>query len=240
MEVTGSVRASLVQTRASEQCEVLRSAMHEPGFFTKFYRGHGKRALDLVIASAALLVLGPFWLLLIVLVRVNLGQPVFFTQERGGFRGERFNVVKFRTMTDARDTEGQLLPDRQRLTRTGNFLRSTSFDELPEIINVLRGEMSLVGPRPFFSRYLDRYTAEQKRRHDVRPGITGWAQVNGRNAITWEQKFDLDNWYVDHHSFWIDLKIVTLTVWKLIRREGIQEPGEATAREFMGSVKDNL
>jgi len=214
--------------------------MDEVNPVSGFYPEQVKRLLDFVAGALAILLLGPLWLVLIVLVRIGLGSPVFFKQERAGLHGNRFEIIKFRTMTSARDAHGELMPDAVRLTPFGRFLRSTSLDELPELVNVLKGEMSLVGPRPLFSKYLERYTPEQMRRHNVRPGITGWAQVNGRNALTWEQKFDLDNWYVDHQSFPVDLKIIALTVWKLIRRDGIQEPGQATAREFMGSVKNNL
>jgi lipopolysaccharide/colanic/teichoic acid biosynthesis glycosyltransferase len=160
---------------------------------------------------------------------------VFFRQQRAGLRGESFTIVKFRTMNNSCDAPGRLLPDAQRLTRWGRVLRSTSLDELPELINVLKGEMSLVGPRPLFSKYIGRYTLEQMRRHEVKPGITGWAQVNGRNSLSWEQKFGLDVWYVDHQSLWIDLKVIALTILRTTRREGISAPGHATAQEFMGS-----
>ena len=160
---------------------------------------------------------------------------MLFRQQRPGLHGHPFNIYKFRTMTNARDADGHLLPDADRLTRLGFFLRGMSLDELPELINVLKGEMSLVGPRPLLMQYLDRYTVVQMRRHEVRPGITGWAQINGRNAITWEQKFVLDVWYVDHVSLLLDIKIIVLTVWKIIRREGINQPGQATAEEFRGT-----
>lgn len=160
---------------------------------------------------------------------------MLFRQMRPGLHGEPFTLYKFRTMTDARDADGNLLPDAQRLTRFGRFLRSTSLDELPELWNVLKGDMSLVGPRPLLMQYLERYTPEQKRRHEVRPGITGWAQVNGRNAITWEEKFALDVWYVDNQSLWLDLRILMLTVWKVLRREAISQAGNATMTEFMGT-----
>ena len=194
-----------------------------------------KRLFDLLVTIPALLVLAPFLLLLALLVRLKLGAPVLFRQQRPGLHGKPFTLYKFRTMTDARDAQGHLLPDAQRLTAFGRFLRSSSLDELPEFFNVLKGEMSLVGPRPLLMQYLDRYTPEQARRHEVRPGITGWAQVNGRNALTWEEKFALDVWYVDHASLWLDLKIIALTVWKLLTREGISHPGEATMTEFMGN-----
>ncbi len=195
-----------------------------------------KRLIDVLVAVVALTALSPLLLLLFLLVRVHLGAPALFRQQRPGLHGRPFMLLKFRTMTDARDRAGNLLPDQQRLTWLGRFLRSTSLDELPELINVLRGEMSLVGPRPLLMRYLDRYTAEQMRRHDVRPGITGWAQVNGRNALSWEQKFDLDRWYIDHWSVGLDLKILLLTGWKVIRREGISGEGQETAEEFLGTA----
>ncbi|MDW8226777.1 MAG: sugar transferase [Anaerolineales bacterium] len=163
------------------------------------------------------------------------GSPVIFRQQRAGYKGRPFWIYKFRTMTDRTGPDGHLLPDEERLTPLGRFLRSTSLDELPELINVLRGEMSLVGPRPLFVKYLERYSPEQMRRHDVVPGITGWAQVNGRNAISWPEKFALDLWYVDHWSFWLDLKILWMTFWKTLKREGISQPGHATMEEFMGN-----
>ncbi len=168
-------------------------------------------------------------------VRVKLGTPVFFRQQRPGLHGKPFTMVKFRTMTDGRDAAGNLLPDAERLTNFGRFLRSSSLDELPELWNVVKGDMSLVGPRPLLMRYLDRYTPEQTRRHEVRPGVTGWAQVNGRNAISWEDKFAYDVWYVDNLSFWLDLRILWLTVRKVLRREGVSQAGEATMEEFKGS-----
>jgi len=179
--------------------------------------------------------LTPVFLVLGVLVRVKLGSLVLFRQIRPGLHGKPFLLLKFRTMTDARDDDGNLLPDSERLTRFGRFLRKTSLDELPELWNVLKGDMSLVGPRPLLMQYLDRYTPEQARRHEVKPGMTGWAQVNGRNALTWEEKFKLDVWYVDHQSFWLDMKIIAMTVWKVLRREGISQTGQATAEEFMGN-----
>ena len=170
-----------------------------------------------------------------MLVWVNFGGPVFFTQIRPGIYQKPFRIFKFRTMTFACSENGDLLPDGERLTTFGRFLRSTSLDELPELFNVLKGDMSLVGPRPLLMAYLPRYNAHQKRRHEVRPGITGLTQVCGRNAITWEEKFDLDVWYVDHVSFWLDLQILALTVWKILKREGINQPGHATMEEFLGS-----
>lgn len=194
-----------------------------------------KRAFDLFLT----LLSAPVWLfllgLLAVLVALKLGRPVFFRQTRPGLHGKPFQIVKFRTMTDARDASGQLLPDEQRLTRFGRFLRATSLDELPELLNVLKGEMTLVGPRPLLMQYLGRYTPRQARRHEVPPGITGWAQINGRNAISWEQKFELDVWYVENRSLWLDFKILVLTFLKVFAREGINAPGSATAHEFMGS-----
>ena len=198
------------------------------------YRHLGKRLLDLGLTIPALVVLSPILGVIAALVRVRLGSPVFFRQQRPGLRGQPFTLQKFRTMADARDADGKLLSDAQRLTRFGRLLRSTSLDELPELWNVLRGEMSLVGPRPLLMEYLDRYTPEQARRHEVKPGITGWAQVNGRNAITWEQRFALDVWYVDRLSLWLDLWVLLLTIWKTVKREGISQAGRATMEEFRG------
>lgn len=194
-----------------------------------------KRLLDVTLAFIGMLVLSPVFLLICLLVWLNFGSPVIFRQQRPGYRAKLFWINKFRSMVDLRDDAGNLLPDAQRLTRLGKLLRATSLDELPELLNVLRGEMSLVGPRPLFKQYLERYSPEQARRHAVLPGLTGWAQVNGRNALTWEDKFTLDLWYVDHWSFWLDLRILFLTLVKVIRQEGINQPGQATAEEFMGS-----
>lgn len=194
-----------------------------------------KRLFDLLVSTLLLMLLSPLLLVLALLVRVKLGRPVLFTQERPGLHGSLFRLYKFRSMRDAHDENGKPLPDEQRLTSFGRFLRSSSLDELPELFNVLKGEMSLVGPRPLLAAYLERYTPEQARRHDALPGITGWAQVNGRNALTWEEKFKLDVWYVDHQSFWLDIKILLLTLWKALKREGISAPGSATAPEFMGT-----
>lgn len=204
---------------------------------TLFPRGvpPAKRLLDLLGATLGLIVLSPLLLALALLVWIAHGRPVLFRQRRPGYRGRPFTLLKFRSMNDARGPDGALLPDSERLTRLGRFLRATSLDELPELLNVLRGEMSLVGPRPLLMQYLERYTPEQMRRHDVLPGITGWAQVNGRNALTWEDKFRLDVWYVDHWSFWLDIRILLLTVWKVLKREGISQPGQATAEEFRGT-----
>ncbi len=195
-----------------------------------------KRIFDFCGAAAGLLVLAPLFLLLALLVKLDGPGPVFFRQVRPGLHGRPFRIYKFRTMRELRDEEGRLLPDAERLTPLGRWLRSTSLDELPELFNVLKGEMSLVGPRPLLLEYLDRYTPEQARRHEVKPGITGWAQVNGRNALTWEEKFALDVWYVDNWSLWLDLKILLLTFWKVLRREGSTHPGSATMPEFRGSV----
>ena len=199
-----------------------------------------KRMMDLALTVLALVLGSPFLLILALLVRIVHGHPVIFRQMRPGYRGKPFAIYKFRTMIDAYDENGILLPDEQRLTRLGRFLRDFSLDELPELFNVLRGEMSLVGPRPLLMQYLERYTPGQARRHDVVPGITGWAQVNGRNILTWEDKFHFDVWYVDHWTFGLDVKILALTFWKVLKREGINQPGYATAEEFMGSPPEEL
>ena len=193
-----------------------------------------KRLFDLLASAMGLLLLAVPLALLAWLVRRKLGSPVLFTQVRPGLHGKPFRMVKFRTMTDARDASGALLPDAQRLTPFGRFLRASSLDELPELWNVLRGEMSLVGPRPLLMEYLPLYSPEQARRHEVRPGITGWAQVNGRNAISWADKFALDVWYVDHRSLWLDVRILWLTVRKVLVRDGISAAGEATMPKFTG------
>lgn len=196
-----------------------------------------KRLFDLV----AVVITAPLWvplvLIIALVVRWRLGAPVFFRQSRPG-RGEKiFSLVKFRTMKDSRDAEGHLLSDGERLTGFGRFLRGSSLDELPELWNVLKGEMSLVGPRPLLVQYLGRYAPEQGRRHEVPPGLTGWAQVNGRNALSWDEKFALDVWYVDHRTFWLDLRILFLTIWKVISRQGISSPGDATMPEFNPNKK---
>ncbi len=191
--------------------------------------------LDLFLSLSGLVVLSPVLILIAFLVRLRLGSPVLFRQVRPGFSGKPFTLLKYRTMRDLRNKEENLLPDEARLSGFGTLLRRLSFDELPELINVLKGDMSLVGPRPLLVQYLDRYTSEQARRHEVKPGITGWAQVNGRNAITWEEKFALDVWYVDNRSFRLDLKILAMTAWKVLKREGISAEGEATMPEFMGT-----
>ena len=194
-----------------------------------------KRFFDFSATAFGLLVLALPLLLLALLVRTKLGSPVFFRQTRPGLHGKPFEMVKFRTLTDARDAQGELLPDSERLPPFGRFLRSSSLDELPELWNVLKGEMSLVGPRPLLMEYLPLYTPQQYRRHEVRPGVTGWAQVNGRNAISWEEKFALDVWYVENQSFWLDVKILFLTVKKVLVKDGISASGEATMTKFTGS-----
>jgi len=194
-----------------------------------------KRLFDFTVALIGLMLVSPIILLTALFVRFKLGSPVFFRQQRPGLHGKLFIMYKFRTMLNASDKQGKLYPDDQRLTKFGKFLRSTSIDELPELFNVLKGEMSLVGPRPLLMDYLPLYSPEQMRRHDVKPGITGWAQVNGRNAISWEEKFKLDVLYVDNQSFWLDLKILWLTVIKVFKREGISQEGEATMEKFKGA-----
>lgn len=198
-----------------------------------------KRLFDLLVSLVGLIVLSPITLILCLLVWINLGGPVIFAQIRPGYHGKLFRLYKFRSMRNAFDAQGKSLPDELRLTQFGKFLRASSLDELPELVNVLLGQMSLVGPRPLLVAYLERYSPEQARRHDVLPGITGWAQVNGRNAISWEEKFKLDVWYVDHQSFWLDIKILFMTVMKVFKRESINAPGSATAPEFMGKDQKN-
>lgn len=198
----------------------------------------GKRIFDLCAVIPALVALLPLFLGLAVLIRFRLGQPVLFRQKRPGLDGRPFVMMKFRTMTDERDSAGDFLPDAKRLTPLGKFLRNASLDELPELWNVLKGEMGLVGPRPLLMQYLERYSPEQARRHEVKPGLTGWAQVNGRNAISWEEKFRLDVWYVDNQSFLLDLKILFMTISRIIRKEGIQAASHASMPEFMGSKKN--
>lgn len=194
-----------------------------------------KRLLDVIISAAALVILSPLLIVLALLIRVKLGASVIFSQVRPGYRGRPFTLYKFRTMNERRNIKGKMIPDADRLTAAGKFLRASSLDELPELWNVVKGDMSLVGPRPLLIQYLERYTPVQARRHEVRPGITGWAQVNGRNAISWEEKFKLDVWYVDNWSLWLDIKIIGMTIWKILAREGINHPGQATMEEFMGS-----
>lgn len=195
-----------------------------------------KRFLDIVGAGAGLILLSPVILICAVAVARSTGRPILFRQQRPGRGGRPFGMIKFRTMSDARDVDGGLLPDGERLTRVGRFLRSTSLDELPELWNVLVGDMSLVGPRPLLMRYLERYTPEQSRRHDVKPGVTGWAQINGRNAISWDEKFTLDIWYVDNQSFLLDLRILYLTVRQVILRRNINSAEAATMPEFLGKA----
>ena len=197
-----------------------------------------KRIFDLVITGFGVVLLSPFLLFLTFMVWTNVGPPLFFSQLRPGYRTKPFRMYKFRTMTNETDSHGNHLADEDRLTFFGRKLRSYSLDELPELVNILKGEMSLVGPRPLLMQYLELYSSEQARRHNVLPGITGWAQINGRNAISWEEKFKLDIWYVDHWSFWLDIKILFLTFWKVITREGINQPGFATAEVFMGNKPD--
>jgi sugar transferase EpsL len=193
-----------------------------------------KRVIDLGLSALALLLLSPLLAVVALLVAIRLGRPVLFRQRRPGLHGEPFLLVKFRTMTDARTSEGALLPDEQRLTSFGRFLRSTSLDELPELWNVLRGEMSLVGPRPLLESYLDRYSAHHARRHEVRPGLTGWAQINGRNATTWDERLDMDVWYVDNRTLRLDVTILLRTVGAVVFRRGVTAPGHATMPEFKG------
>ncbi len=194
-----------------------------------------KRLFDIFVSLWALVLLLPIFIILYLMIAVKMGRPVFFKQVRPGLDGKPFEMVKFRSMTDEKDSHGDLLPDEQRLPAFGKMLRATSLDELPELWNVLKGEMSLVGPRPLLMEYLDHYTPEQARRHLVRPGVTGWAQVNGRNAISWEQKFELDTWYVDNRSFVLDIKILWLTVRQVIKRDNISQEGHATMEKFKGS-----
>lgn len=199
-----------------------------------------KRMVDVLISLVGIILLAPLIGFVAWQIRCKLGSPVFFRQTRPGFRGRPFDMVKFRTMRDAMGVDGTLLPDAERMTPFGDFLRSASLDELPELWNVLKGEMSLVGPRPLLMEYLPLYSTEQARRHAVRPGVTGWAQVNGRNALSWEEKFRLDVWYVDHQSFWLDLKILLLTLKKVCVREGISALGEVTMPKFTGSKSGDV
>lgn len=197
---------------------------------------HIKRFFDLVLAIFGIIILSPVLFIISLVLLLTSEFPILFRQVRPGQYGKPFTILKFRTMTNDFDLSGKALPDSARLTRFGKFLRSTSFDELPELLNVLKCDMSFVGPRPLLMQYLKRYTPEQMRRHEVKPGITGWAQINGRNAIAWEEKFKLDVWYVDHQSLWLDIKIICLTVWKIFMREGINQPGQATMEEFKGTL----
>lgn len=194
-----------------------------------------KRLLDIFSAGIGLLILSPVLIILSLMIRGQMGSPVLFRQTRPGRDGKPFQMIKFRTMREVIDADGRPLPDEERLTKLGRILRSSSLDELPELWNVLKGDMSLVGPRPLLMEYLPLYTPEQSRRHEVRPGVTGWAQVNGRNAISWEAKFALDVWYVDNRNLWLDLKIIWLTICKVVKREGISAAGEATMTKFTGN-----
>lgn len=205
--------------------------IHTPGFYERYI----KRLLDVLLSGMALIFLSPVLLITAILVRVKLGSPVVFCQERPGKDEKIFKLYKFRTMSDARDENGQLLPDEVRLTKFGRLLRSTSLDELPELWNIFRGDMSIVGPRPLLVKYLPLYNEFQKHRHDVTPGLTGWAQVNGRNTLSWEKKFELDVWYAEHISFALDVKIVLMTVMKVFRREGISSESAATMEAFKGT-----
>lgn len=197
-----------------------------------------KRSVDILGSALGLFLFFPLMVVLAVIIRFRLGAPVLFRQVRPGLNGQPFEMLKFRTMRDAVDRDGNPLPDDQRMTKLGQFLRSTSLDELPELWNVLNGDMSLVGPRPLLMEYLPLYSQHQARRHEVRPGVTGWAQVNGRNQLSWEQKFDLDVWYVENQSLLLDLKILFLTVWKVVRRDGISAAGEATMSKFEGNKEE--
>ena len=205
--------------------------IHKPSFYEKYI----KRALDLILSGCALILLSPVLAVTALLVHTKLGSPVIFHQDRPGKDERIFRMYKFRTMTDERDENGDLLPDEVRLTKFGKLLRSTSLDELPELWNIFRGDMSIVGPRPLLVKYLPLYNEEQRHRHDVRPGLTGWAQANGRNALTWEEKFRLDVWYVQNLSFWVDVKTIFLTVKNVLRREGISSDTAATMEEFKGA-----
>ena len=194
-----------------------------------------KRVFDLLASSTGLVLASPFLIFISIAILASIGQPVFFRQKRPGYLGKPFFISKFRTMAEKYNSKGDLLPDAERLTRFGRLLRTMSIDELPELLNIIRGEMSIVGPRPLLMQYLERYSPEQARRHNVHPGMTGWAQVNGRNAISWEDKFRYDVWYIDHWSFWLDMKIIALSFWKVLQREGIDQPGRISAGEFMGT-----
>lgn len=195
-----------------------------------------KRLFDLGLSLVLLILFAPVMIILVLIVKAKMGSPVIFRQQRPGLQGRPFYLYKFRTMSDARDEHGKLLPDQARMTGLGELMRKTSLDELPQLVNVVRGQLSFVGPRPLLMQYLERYNPEQARRHEVKPGITGWAQVNGRNAISWEEKFAFDVWYVDHRSFLLDLKILWLTLLKVVRAEGISGDGSVTMSEFMGNT----
>ena len=206
--------------------------MNKDGIYNRYV----KRVLDLLLGGIAFVVASPFLLLAMALLKVaNKGAGVFFLQARPGLHGKIFHIIKFKTMTDERDAIGELLPDEQRLTKVGRFIRSTSIDELPQLFNVLKGDMSLIGPRPLLVEYLPLYSKEQARRHDVRPGISGWAQAHGRNALSWQRKFELDVWYVDHVSFWVDVQVILLTIKSVLMRSDISHEGEATMSKFDGN-----
>ena len=211
--------------------------LYSSNYLTRYSRAL-KYIFDRVVAAIALLFFSPLLLVIALAIYTRMGSPILFTQPRPGKDGCIFTFYKFRTMTDDRDADGNLLPDEQRLTTLGQFLRKTSLDELPQLWNVLKGDMSFFGPRPLLVAYLNRYTPEQARRHEIKPGITGWAQINGRNIITWEEKFKLDVWYVDHWSLWLDLKILFLTIWKVLQREGISQAGHTTMEEFVGNCNE--
>jgi len=213
-----------------EVCDMNRGQI--PKEFQKWI----KRSIDILVSSMLLVLLAPLLALIALLVLLDSGRPVLFVQVRPGYKGKPFRMYKFRTMKDLRDSSGNLLPDETRITRIGNFLRATSLDELPELFNVVKGDMSLVGPRPLLMEYLPLYTPRQARRHEMKPGITGLAQVSGRNLLTWEEKFELDVYYVDHWSLWLDFKILFLTVWKVLKREGISASGHATMPPFTGTT----
>lgn len=203
------------------------------------YSRYIKRPLDFILALMAIFILSPVLLIVAILVRINLGSPIIFKQKRPGYKERIFTLYKFRTMTNERDEFGELLPDEARLTKFGKFLRSTSLDELPELYNILKGDMSIVGPRPLLVRYIDRYNEEQHHRHDVRPGLTGWAQVNGRNTVAWEERFNMDVWYSKNITFSLDAKIILLTIKNVLKREGINSENAATMEEFLGNTKCN-
>jgi lipopolysaccharide/colanic/teichoic acid biosynthesis glycosyltransferase len=207
--------------------------MKRDGKFTQMI----KRIFDVLFSLIAVVLLAPVFIVVSIVIIISDGFPVFFAQTRPGKNGNPFKLHKFRTMKEVRNYKAELLADGDRITKFGNFLRRTSIDELPELFNVLKGEMSIVGPRPLLMQYLERYSDEQTRRHEVLPGITGWAQINGRNAISWDEKFRLDVWYVDQRTFWLDLKIILQTIWKVIKGEGISQPGRATMDEFMGNAE---
>ena len=200
------------------------------------YRLFFKKLFDFFCSFCIIIFFSPLFAVLSILIKIKLGSPVLFTQKRPGYKGKLFTLYKFRTMNNKTDVLGNLLPDEERLTKFGKFLRSTSLDELPELFNILKGEMSFVGPRPLLTEYLPLYSDEQKRRHDVKPGLTGWAQINGRNAITWQDKFELDVWYVDNLSFLLDIKILWLTLWRVLKKEGISQQGHATMEKFTGNA----